>query len=91
MQLFLDTSTSSERDLEAWYGVKLNRHVFRGEATLSNVFMLPFCKGFTLRRKNLLPFGSKFFLFREGPFQKRFHAWESKQEVTKPVFLGQND
>ena len=38
------------------------------ESTLSNTFRPPFEKGSTLKRKNLLPWGSKFFPFRADHF-----------------------
>ena len=44
--------------------------ILSGEATLSKLFYLSSGKGSTLKRKNLLPLGSQFFLFRVEPFSE---------------------
>ena len=44
----------------------------------------------TLKGKNLLPLGANSFLLEHTSFQKRLVVQESKQEVSKVVFLVQN-
>ena len=49
---------------------------------------IPFCKRVYSKRKEFAL--SKFFPFIEDPFQKGLGEQESKQEVTKVVFLAKN-
>ena len=63
---------------------------FRGRSLFQN-FYLPSEKEYALKGKNLLPLGSKFFLFRVDPFQMGLGVQESKQEVTKFVSLVETD
>ena len=49
---------------------------------------LPFWKDVYSKRKEFAPQGSKFFPFRVDSFSKGVQ--ESKQEITKIVFLGRN-
>ena len=50
-----------------------------GETTLSKLFCLPSEKGSTLKGKNLLPIGSKFFPFRVDPFLEG--AWCTENQI----------
>ena len=59
---------------------------FQGMQLCKKNCCLPSEKGGTLKGKNLLQ-GSKFFPFRVDPLRKRISSQETKQEVTKNVFL----
>ena len=60
-----------------------------GEATLSDLFCLPFEKGSTLKGNNLLP-GSKFFPLSEDSFSEGNLCRKDKQEVTQVISLVNN-
>ena len=49
--------------------LKGKRHTFKGDNSIK-IILLPSEKGFTLKGKNLLPKGSKFFPFRVNPFSE---------------------
>ena len=51
------------------------------------MFFFPYENGSILKRKESAPLGSKFFPFRDDPFQKRLGAQECRQEVTKVLSL----
>ena len=51
---------------------------FLGEVTRLELLLAPFWKGVFSKRKEIAPFGSKFFPFREDPFSER-DCWAGKQ------------
>ena len=66
-----------------------NEALYR-KLTLAILFLLLSEKGSTLKGKNLLPLGANSFLLEQTLFQKGTGVPESKQEVTKVVFLVKN-
>ena len=62
-----------------------NWYIFAREAILSKLFLPLSGKESTTKGKNLLPFGSKFFLLRVDPFSEGVDVQENKHEVTKVV------
>ena len=64
---------------------------FSGERKLcQNSFCFPAGKGSSLKGKNLLPFGSRFFPFRVDSFQKGLGLQERKQKVVSLAKMTKN-
>ena len=60
---------------------------YLGAVTLSKLFLPPSEKGYTFKRKNLLPRGANSFLLKKTTFQNGTRALESKQKVTEVISL----
>ena len=69
--------------------IQRNGYTFRGD-NFVKIVLPPSEKGSTLKGKNLLPQGNKFFPFRVDPFSEEHLCTRKQMEVTKVISLVNN-